>query len=193
MTFKDSVKGASPINLHEIGNKTHVTVELGMLIRGAVIVAAAVMAYMNFMVRVDRLEATNRELQKNLVIADSLVRKDIRITIEALQKDITTRTEIMVAARETDLREVRTSLVTEVEALTAEIEATAGQVSLELENLKTLIVSVNSTTHAELRPAIKNVQNALDLQIESMNKRLGLIEGQMQEQVKRSLWKFGKK
>ncbi len=193
MTFKEGVKEASPINLHNIGKKTHVTVELGMLIRGVFIVAAAVMAYMNFMVRVDRLEATNRELQKNLVIADSLVRKDIRITIEALQKDITTRTEIMVAARETDLREVRTSLVTEVEALTAEIEATAGQVSLELENLKTLIVSVNSTTHAELRPAIKNVQNALDLQIESMNKRLGLIEGQMQEQVKRSLWKFGKK
>jgi len=193
MSVKDSLKEVSPINLRSIDKKTHVTVELGMLIRGAVLVAMAVMAYMNFMVRVDRLESANRGLQKRLVIADSLMRKDVQAALGALHKDLSTGTAEMVTARETEIREVRTSLITEVSALDAAILANSGMITVELDNLKTLIISANATTHAELKPAIKNIQTAVDIQMEALNQRIALIEGQLQEQVKRSLWGFGKK
>lgn len=186
MTFKEGVKEASPVNLHNIGEKTHVTVELGMLIRGIVIIAMAVAGYMNFMVWIDRMEVANNGLKKQLVVRDSLMRKDVRATLNALHKDITTNTAKMVTALGNDIGGVKISLINETAAMVATTKSSSEKIAIELDNLKGLIVAANSTTHAELQPAIKNVQNALDIQMEALNKRINLIEGQVQEQVKRS-------
>ena len=193
MNFKEGIKEASPIKLHEINNKTHVTVQLGMLVRGVVIVAMAVMAYMNFMGRFDRLESENQGLKKQIVVRDSLMRKDIRLTLEALHKDLSTSAAELGTAVGTDMIAAKTALATEAAARVAATKANSEMIALEMDNLKSLIISANSTTNAELQPAIRNVQNALDLQMEALSQRISLIEGQIQEQVKQSFWKFGKK
>jgi len=193
MTIKDSIKEASPINLHTIDNKTHVTVGLGMLIRGVVIVAMVVTGYMNFMVRVDRLESANESLKKQLVVRDSLMRKDFVITLNTLHKDLSTSAAELGTAVGTDIIAVKTALATETAAMVAATQANSEMIALEMDNLKSLIISANSTTNAELQPAIRNVQNALDIQMEALNQRIALIESQMQEQVKQSFWKFRKK
>ena len=193
MTGKESLKGVSPVKLQSIGNKTHVTIEMGMLIRGIAIIAMVVAGYLNFMGRIDRMENTNRSLESQFVVADSLARKDFRIIVEALRKDIATSTSAMVTARETDIREVKASLETEAAALAASIEANSGKLATEMSNLKSLIISANSTTYAELKPTIDNIQNAIDIHAGALDQRISLIEGQMQDQVKRSLFRvFGK-
>ena len=194
MTFKEGVKEASPVNLHSIGKKTHVTVELGMLIRGVVIVAAVVAGYMNFMVRIDRAEAANEGLRKQLVARDSLMRKDIQATLKALHTDLSTNTAGLAAAFNADMKEVKTALSTETATMVATTQANSEKADIELDNLKSLIVSANSTTYGELNQTIGNVQNALDLQARALNQRISLIEDQLRDQVKRSLFgRFSKK
>ncbi len=121
------------------------------------------------------------------------MRKDIRLTLEALHKDLSTDAAELGVAMGTDMIAAKTALATEAAARVAATKANSEMIALELENLKGLIISANSTTHAELKPAIKNVQNALDIQMEALNQRISLVEGQIQEQVKQSFWKFGKK
>ncbi len=194
MTFKEGVKEASPVNLHSIGKKTHVTVEMGTLIRGVIIVAMAVAAYLNFIARIDSLEGANLGLQKQMVVADSLLRKDLKLTLNSLHKDISTNTAEAVTALGTSIKEVKTSLETEEAALNAAITANSEKIGMELDNLKELIVAANSTTYAELKPVIDNIENALDIQAKALNQRIALIEGQLQDQVKRSFFeRFGKK
>ncbi len=194
MTFKESVKEVSPVNIHNIGKKTHVTVEIGMLIRGVVIVAMVVAGYMNFMVRIDRMEVANKGLKKQLVARDSLMRKDIQTTLNALHKDLTTKTAELGAAVDADVREVKIALDTETATMVATTQANSEKLAIELENIKSLLVSANSTTYAELNQAIDNVQNAFDIQTEALNQRISLTENQLRDQVKRSLFgRFGKK
>lgn len=187
-SITDGLKDASPINLRNIDKKTHVTMELGLIIRGVAIIAMVVVGYVKFMARVDNLESANRSLAEQLVASDSLQRKDFQAAIDGISREIEAWAGGMVTARETGFRAARTALETETSALQVAVMTNAEKLEADILALKQLIIAANSTTDAGLRPLIDNIENALAIQSEAFDRRVSLVEEIQQAAVKKSLF-----
>lgn len=190
-SIANSLKEASPINIETIGGKTHATMEVGLIIRLVVAVAIATAGYTKFMFEQHEQGKEISTLRANLAVADSLLRKDFRISVTDLRKDVETGTVKSTTARETNIRETTTRIETEVATLTAAIGVNSTALESEIHSLEKSIQDVNRTTHAELKPLITNIENSLLQYIDAFGQRLDKIENLQTEQVKVGL--FGRR
>ena len=191
--IKDGVVDAIPIKTVKIGEDTHLTIKVSLLIRLITLVFFVMGALYTVKGRLDSLEAADVNQVEALATSDLQLRKDLNVIATALSLEVENSNTSISLASETGLREANTALENTNSALVAEIEANRETLQLELENLMRLIISANKTTHAELKPMIDKVQNTMDLKTDAMLQRVNSIEARLQDEVKQAFWRKGKK
>ncbi len=177
----------------KIEGEAYLTTKVSQLTKLGSMAFIFLSAVYTFLGRVDTLESTDVSLLQQIVVRDSLIRKDMRKEFESFRIAMETGTFEMVTARETDVRELTTALETVNATLVAEIEANRRFLQLELDSQARSMISMNATTHAELKPLIDNIQNTMVVEIDALKTRISLAEGLIQDPAKRGLFGIGRK
>ena len=189
----EGVKDALPFGLSQIAGEWHLTASVSRLMKIGTMAIILVSGYYEFTGQVNNNRKAIGGLKNELVVRDSLIRKDMRVGFESIRLAMETSTLEMVTARQTSTRELTTALNTINDALSAELEANRSKLQLELDNQARIIIDMNKTTYAELNLLIKSLDNQFGVEVDALKTRIELAEDLLQDQVKSGLFGLGKK